>query len=101
LLSPAVTNAGRNVCAAQINAKPLFHERSAVIWVKLSALQILTMTTRQEPAQIDDRFAQTLMAMREPPGYLGTIVRRLKQMPPMPPPMTARVAAAEFGDRAE
>ena len=59
------------------------------------------MSPRQEPAQIDDRFAQTLMAMREPPGYLGTIVRRLKQMPPMPPPLTARVAAATPGRETE
>jgi hypothetical protein len=44
---------------------------------------------------------QTVMAMREPPGRLGAIVRRLKQMPPMPPPLVAKVASPFSGEGTE
>jgi len=59
------------------------------------------MAMKPETPQLEDRFAQTLMAMREPPGRLGVIVRRLKQMPPMPPPLVAKVAIAASGEGAD
>jgi len=37
-----------------------------------------------EPRKPDDANAAALPDMREPPGRLGDIVRRLKQAPPMP-----------------
>jgi len=38
-----------------------------------------------DPRKPEDASAAALMAMREPPGRLGDIVRRLKQAPPPPP----------------
>jgi hypothetical protein len=46
-----------------------------------------------ETPKKEDRIESSLVAMREPPGRLGAIVRRLKQLPPMPPPLTAKVAS--------
>jgi hypothetical protein len=40
-----------------------------------------------DPRKTEDVSTSPLMAMREPPGRLGDIVRRLKQAPPMPPPL--------------
>jgi hypothetical protein len=51
------------------------------------------MTIEPETPKPEDRIAQTLTAMREPPGRLGAIVRRLKRMPPSPPPLVARVVS--------
>jgi len=45
-----------------------------------------------DPHKTEDASASPLMAMREPPGRLGDIVRRLKQAPPMPPPLVAAIA---------
>lgn len=41
-----------------------------------------------------------VMGMREPPGRLGSIVRRLKKTPPAPPPLAERTAPAS-GDGTE
>jgi len=41
----------------------------------------------QDPRKIEDGSAAVLTAMREPPGRLGDIVRRLKQAQPLPPRM--------------
>jgi len=38
-----------------------------------------------DPRKPEDASAVALMAMREPPGRLGDIVRRLKQAPSLPP----------------
>jgi hypothetical protein len=51
------------------------------------------MTIELETPKPEDNIAPTVTAMREPPGRLGAIVRRLKQMPPSPPPLVARVAS--------
>jgi hypothetical protein len=59
------------------------------------------MAIDPETPKTEDRIAPTMMAMREPPGRLGAIVRRLKQLPPMPPPLVAKVASASSGEGAE
>jgi len=46
-----------------------------------------------EPRKSDEQVAPLLMAMREPPGRLGDIVRRLKQAPPVPPRMTTSMTS--------
>ncbi|MGZ5930425.1 MAG: hypothetical protein ACXWLX_14525 [Rhizomicrobium sp.] len=51
------------------------------------------MTIEPETPKLENNIAQTVTAMREPPGRLGAIVRRLKQMPPSPPPLVVRVAS--------
>jgi hypothetical protein len=51
------------------------------------------MTIDPETPKKEDRIEPSLVAMREPPGRLGAIVRRLKQLPPMPPPLVAKVAS--------
>jgi hypothetical protein len=48
----------------------------------------------------DDPLALRVMAMREPPGRLGMIVRRLKQMQPVPPPLVESAASCS-GDAAK
>jgi hypothetical protein len=40
-----------------------------------------------DPRKTEDVNTPALMAMREPPGRLGDIVRRLKQAPSAPPPL--------------
>jgi hypothetical protein len=62
---------------------------------------MLPMAIDPETPKSEDRFAQTMMAMREPPGRLGAIVRRLKQLPPLPPPLVAKVASACSGEGTE
>jgi hypothetical protein len=51
------------------------------------------MTIDPETPKKEDRIEPSLVAMREPPGRLGAIVRRLKQLPPMPPRLVAKVAS--------
>jgi hypothetical protein len=51
------------------------------------------MAIDRETPKPEDRSAQIVMAMREPPGRLGAIVRRLKQLPPVPPPLVAKVSS--------
>jgi len=51
------------------------------------------MSIDPETPKPENNIVQTMMAMREPPGRLGAIVRRLKQLPPMPPPLVAKVAS--------
>ena len=48
-----------------------------------------------EPRKADEPAASLLMAMREPPGRLGDIVRRLKRVPSMPPRMDALMASPD------
>lgn len=45
-----------------------------------------------EPRKPDEPAVSLLIAMREPPGRLGDIVRRLKQAPSMPPRMDSLMA---------
>jgi len=46
-----------------------------------------------EPRKPDEPAASLLIAMREPPGRLGDIVRRLKRAPSMPPRMDSLMAS--------
>ena len=46
-----------------------------------------------DPRKTEDVNTPALMAMREPPGRLGDIVRRLKQAPPVPPRMTTSMTS--------
>jgi len=45
-----------------------------------------------DPRKHEDASATALTGMREPPGRLGDIVRRLKQAPSMPPPLVPAMA---------
>jgi hypothetical protein len=47
-----------------------------------------------EPRKPDEPVAPLLIAMREPPGRLGDIVRRLKQAPSMPPRMDSLMVSS-------
>jgi hypothetical protein len=58
------------------------------------------MTENPKRAKPDD-LVQRVMTMREPPGRLGSIVRRLKQMQPVPPPIASGIATACSGERTE
>jgi len=59
------------------------------------------MAIDSETSKTSDYNVQTMMAMREPPGRLGEIVRRLKRMPPVPPPLVAKVASPCSGEGAD
>lgn len=48
----------------------------------------------QDPRKTEDESAAVLTAMREPPGRLGDIVRRLKQAQPLPPRMLPLMASS-------
>jgi hypothetical protein len=50
------------------------------------------MTDDFEHRKSDDPLSLRVMAMREPPGRLGSIVRRLKQLQPVPPPLVESTA---------
>ena len=44
---------------------------------------------KPDPRKYEDASAAALMTMREPPGRLGDIVRRLTQAPSLPPQLMA------------
>jgi len=48
----------------------------------------------QNPRKTEDASAAALTAMREPPGRLGDIVRRLKQAQPLPQRLIPLMASA-------
>lgn len=56
------------------------------------------MTDDSDHRNPDDPLASRVMAMREPPGRLGMIVRRLKQMQPVPPPLVESTAPGSGGE---
>jgi hypothetical protein len=58
------------------------------------------MTDDFEHRKSDDPLSLRVMTMREPPGRLGSIVRRLKKMQPVPPPLVES-AASGSGDGTE
>ena len=48
------------------------------------------MTTQPENEKVEDIAQGAFIPMREPPGRLGAIVRRLKRMTPAPAPSLSR-----------
>jgi hypothetical protein len=54
------------------------------------------MKTHSDNEKAEDTVSGKLISMREPPGRLGAIVRRLKQLAPQPPRIAAE--AAETGE---
>jgi hypothetical protein len=50
-----------------------------------------------DPRKSQDASAAALTAMREPPGRLGDIVRRLKLAQPLPPRLIPLMASAGEG----
>ena len=52
------------------------------------------MTTPSENEKTEDIVQGPYIPMREPPGRLGAIVRRLKRMAPPPAPSLSRHAGA-------
>jgi hypothetical protein len=45
-----------------------------------------------DPRKSEEASAPALTTMREPPGRLGDIVRRLKRAPPLPPRLVPAMA---------
>lgn len=58
------------------------------------------MTKNPENQKPDD-LAQAVQTMREPLGRLGIIVRRLKEMQPVPPPLVPDIGTVCSGGNGE
>jgi hypothetical protein len=53
------------------------------------------MTTPPENEKVENTAQGQFIPMREPPGRLGAIVRRMKRMAPPPPPQSLAADAPE------